>query len=133
VTAQVPEGYVDPLDRDVVATLLAATQSAMGVEGVADLLMRLPGVRRTAGTPKGFLRPATPDTVWLGPEDAFVLTDPPAYHHVVGGVALHHEPLPPGLLAGVVARLVAQWTVDTGTRAESAAVLTAAREVLDRL
>lgn len=129
----VPEGYVDPLDRDDVAAVLAGTQSAMGVGGVADLLVRLPGVRRAEGTPKGFLRAATPATVWLGPEDALVLSDPPAYHHIVGGVALHHEPLPPGLLAGVVARLVAQWTVENGTRTESAAVLTAAREVLDRL
>ena len=74
-----------------------------------------------------------PGAVWLGPEDALVLTAPPEYHHVVGGVVLHREPLPAGQLPAVVARLVAQWTVDHGTRADAAAVLTAAREVLDRL
>ena len=68
MTDSLPEGYVDPTDPIAVGAVLEATVRSAGLDAVTDLLARLPGTRTTAAVPKGFLRPAVPAAVWLGPE-----------------------------------------------------------------
>jgi hypothetical protein len=128
VTA-VPEGYVDPRDSSAVAAVLAATWSATGVDGLADLLSRMQGSRFAPGRPRRLLSPAVPASVWLGPEDELVLTEPPEHRHVVGGVVLQRTALPPADLAPTLARLITSLTRSQDSYADTAAVLTAARDV----
>ena len=124
----VPEGFVDPRDRSAVAAVLAATWSTTGVEGLGDLLSRLEGSRYRPGRPRRLLSPAVPASVWLGPEDEVVLTDPVEHRHVVGGVILQRTTLEPGHLAATLARLVTSLSESQGSHADTAAVLTAARD-----
>lgn len=128
-----PSGDVDPGDVDQVRAVLAETLRLMGVDGVVDLLARLPGVVVHAGRPKGFLSRAVPASVWVGPEDQVVLSTPPEHAQVVGGVVLHRVPLPPGQLPTVVARLVVALVRTQGSAAETSLTLTAAREAVSGL
>lgn len=90
-----PDGRVDPASTAEVAAVLSAVHATMGDEGLADLLGRLPGVVREAGTPKGLFRAARPDRLWLGPEDVVALTTPLVHEQIVGGVILHRATLAP--------------------------------------
>lgn len=127
-----PDGRVDPTAPDEVAAVLAAVQAAMGPAGLGDLLERLPGVVRQAGTPKGLFRAATPDRLWLGSQDVVALGTPLVHEQVVGGVVLHRAPLPPGTAPGVLARLVARLTSAAAATETASVALTAAREATDR-
>jgi hypothetical protein len=133
MTFQPPEGYVDPADEPQVAAVLDAVVRALGVDGLGDLLGRLPGSRVEPARPGGFLRSAVPACVWLTADHQLVLTDPVEHQHVVGGVVLARDTLPPGRLPGVVARLVVTAVAQQGSEAEAAVVLTAARESAERL
>jgi hypothetical protein len=74
VTAALPEGYVDPTDPVAVGAVLDATARTAGLDAVSELLARLPGTRTEPAVPKGFLRPAVPAAVWLGPESCWSCT-----------------------------------------------------------
>ena len=133
MTDQVPQGYVDPADPQQVAVVLAAVLGVLGVPGLGDLLGRIPGSRLEPARPGGFLRTGVPASVWLTAEHQLVLTDPVEHAHVVGGVVLARDTLPPGRLPDVVARVVVAAIRAQGSRAEAAVVLTAARESCERL
>lgn len=124
---------VDPYDAGQVAAVVEGTTLLMGTDGVLDLLARLPGVRVVAGEPRRLFHPAVPGAVWVGTEHLLTMTDPLVHEHRVGGVALRRAALAPGELATVVAGLVISLTRAQGSQAETAAVLTAARDVLGRL
>jgi hypothetical protein len=124
-----PEGYVDPTDPVAVGAVLDATVQAAGLDAVTDLLARLPGTRTTAAVAKGFLRPAVPAAVWLGPESCWSCTTPPTLLHVVGGVVLQRTEVHPGDVAGALSRVVADLARRTGGVADASAALTAARDV----
>ena len=133
MTFQPPQGYVDPADHQQVAAVLAAVLRTLGVPGLGDLLGRIPGSRLEPARPGGFLRAAVPASVWLTADHQLVLTDPVEHAHVVGGVVLARDTLPPGRLPDVVARLLVSAVVEQGSQAEAAVVLTAARESAERL
>jgi hypothetical protein len=124
---------VDPRDVRQVAAVLDATQRLMGPDGVVDLLDRLPGVEVRAGTPKRFLHAATPAAVWVGRDQRLLLGDALVHEHVVSGVVLAHDVVPPARLGAVLAPLVVALVRDQGTDEETALALTAAREALDAL
>jgi hypothetical protein len=129
-----PEPYVDPADVSAVAEVLAGTLQLMGPAGLGDLLARLPGVRVVPATPARLFRPAAEGGVWVGPEHLVRLDATPVVdQHVVGGVVLQRSVVPPARVPGVLAALVVDLARDEGTAEETAVVLTAAREVIDRL
>lgn len=127
-----PEGFTDPSDQQQVAAVLATVVRELGVGGLGDLLGRLPGSRLEAARPGGVFKRAEPASVWLGAEHQLVLTDPVVHVHAVGGVVLARDPLPPGRLPDVVARLLVAAVADQGAQAEAATVLSAARESAER-
>jgi hypothetical protein len=129
MTGALPEGYVDPTDPVAVGDVLDATVQTAGLDAVTDLLARLPGTRTTAAVAKGFLRPAVPAAVWLGPESCWSCTAPPTLLHVVGGVVLQRTEVHPGDVAGALGRVVAELVRRTGGVADASAVLTAARDI----
>jgi len=122
---------VNPHDQATVGPIFAATMQAMGIGGVGDLLSRLPGTRVDPGRPARFFSPAVPPSVTLGAEHQLLLTEPPEYVHRVGGVVLHRRAVPPGELPGLLAGLVSSLTREQGSEAETTAVLSVARDVLD--
>lgn len=127
-----PEGYLDPYDAAAVAALLARTQAVAGREGVLDLLGRLPGAVTDPGRGGGLFRSATPPTIRLGGEWIVVVAEPPVLEHVVSGVVLQREALPAGRVASALAPVVVDLTRDLGTRLDTALVLTAYAETLER-
>jgi hypothetical protein len=129
VTSRLPEGYVDPTDPAAIGAVLDATVSTSGLDAITDLLARLPGTRTSPAVPKGFLRPAVPAAVWLGPESCWSGTEPPTLLHVVGGVVLHRAEIHPGDVAEALGRVIADLVRRTGATADASAVLTAARDV----
>jgi hypothetical protein len=129
MTDSLPEGYVDPTDPTAVGAVLDATVRSAGLDAVTDLLVRLPGTRTTPAVRKGFLRPAVPAAVWLGPESCWSCTTPPTLLHVVGGVVLHRSEIHPGDVADALGRVVADLVRRTGGVADASAALTAARDV----
>ncbi|MGH3492651.1 MAG: hypothetical protein ACRDQ1_05360 [Sciscionella sp.] len=128
-----PEGYVDPVNQQEVAAVLGSVLRTIGVPGLGDLLGRVPGSRVEAPRAGGMFRRAMPPSVWLSPEHQLQLGEPVVHAHVVGGVVLAREPLPPGRLPEAVARLLVAAITDQGSHAEAAVVLTAARETCERL
>lgn len=131
-----PPGYVDPHDVNRVAAVLDAVLDGSGVGGLLDLLARIPGVRVDPGSAKGFLRAAVPPSTWLGTEHQLVLRGGPArgeqvlvHQHVVGGITLSRDTLPPSRVPGVVARLLSITVRDAGSDEEASAALTAVREL----
>jgi hypothetical protein len=129
MTGSLPDGFVDPTDPVAVGAVLDATVRAAGLDAVTDLLARLPGTRTTPAVPRGFLRPAVPAAVWLGPESCWSCTSPPTLLHVVGGVVLHRAEIHPGEVAEALGRVVADLVRRTGASADASAALTAARDV----
>ncbi|MGH3444538.1 MAG: hypothetical protein ACRDPB_04110 [Nocardioidaceae bacterium] len=133
MTVPAPEGYVDPSNQQEVAAVLDSVLRTLGIAGIGDLLSRVPGSRVEAARRGGMFKRATPPSVWLSPEHQFELSEPIVHVHVVGGVVLAREPLPPGRLPETVARLLATAVTDQGSGTEAAVVLTAARETCERL
>jgi hypothetical protein len=125
---ELPEGYVDPTDPAAVSAVVRAVVETGGLGAVTDLLGRLPGVRVSAATPKGFLRAAVPAALWVGAEYCWSCTEPPTLLHVVNDVVLHRDPVEPGEAPEVVSRLVTDLVRRTGAIGDASAVLTAARE-----
>jgi hypothetical protein len=132
MTASLPDGYVDPTDALAVGAVLDATVRTAGIEAVTELLVRLPGTRSTPAVPRGFLRPAVPAAVWLGPESCWSCTSPPTLLHVVGGVVLQRAEIQPGDVAEALGRVVAEMVRRTGAVADASAALTAARDLAAR-
>lgn len=128
-----PEGYVDPSDEQQVAAVLRIVLRELGIPGLGDLLVRIPGSRGEASRPGGMFRRAMPASVWLSPQHQLLLTDPVVHVHVVGGVVLARDPLPAGRLPEVVAPLLVAAIADQGGQSEAAVALTAARESSERL
>jgi hypothetical protein len=129
VSTSLPEGYVDPTDAAAVGGVLRATAETSGLTAVTDLLARLPGTSVTAAVAKGFLRPAVPSAIWLGPEHCWSSTEPPTLLHVVGGVVLHRTVVETGEVADALGRVVADLVRRTGAVADASAALTAARDL----
>jgi hypothetical protein len=124
---------VDPEDQPAVARLLAEVVAALGVAGISDLLLRIPGTRLVPATAKRFLTPASPASVWLGTEHQLVLTDPPTHLQSVGGVVLHRDIVLPGELPSVLAPLISRLVHDYNCQESAGAALSAVAEVIDRL
>ncbi len=133
MTSELPEGFVDPSDERQVAAVLGTVLRTLGTPALGDLLGRIPGTRAEAARPGGVFRRAAPAAVWLTEQHQLVLGDPVVHVHVVGGVVLARETLPPGRLPSAVARLLVGAIADHGARAEAAVALTAARESSERL
>jgi hypothetical protein len=130
------DGPVDPYDVRQVAEVLTATLRVIGTDGLLDLLLRLPGVRLVPGTPARLFRPAVESGLWLGPEHFVSLCPSPdaaVHQHVVAGVVLQRAALSPADLPRVLAGLVTALTRAQDSADETAMVLTAARDVVDRL
>jgi hypothetical protein len=134
--ADLPEGFVDPQDTEQVTAVLDAVLRSAGPAGLLDLLARMPGVRVEAGVTKGFLRAAVPASTWLGPENQLVLNDATGstqptlvLQHVVGGITLSRETLPPNGTATLVARLLAETLAENGGVEDASAALTAHRDL----
>jgi hypothetical protein len=131
--ADLPDGFVDPHDTAQVTAVLDAVLRSAGPVGLLDLLARIPGVRVEAGVPKGFLRAAVPASSWLGQENQLVLNDatPPALvlQHVVGGITLSRETLPPNGTAALIARLLSTTIAENGGLEDASAALTAHRDL----
>ena len=126
---ELPEGYVDPTDAAAVAAVLRAVAAVGGLDAVADLLARLPGTRTEPGDPGGLFRRAVPASVWIGPEWCWTRTSPPELLQVVGGIALHRQPVEVGTVGEALARVVADLVRRTGGVADASAALTAARDL----
>ena len=124
---------VDPQDTGQVAAVLGDTMRLMGYDGVLDLLARLPGVELLPGHPQRLFRTGVPASLAVGPEHLLSTSEPVTHQHVVAGVVLQRSVVPPGELVGVLAELVATLSRRQGSSQETAAVLTAAREVVGRL
>lgn len=127
------EPSVDPQDADQVAAVVEDTRRLMGYDGVVDLLARLPGVELVPGHPKRRFHPAVAATVSVGPEHLLAMSEPVLHQHVVGGIVLQRSVVPPGELPRLLAVLVGSLCVRQGSQQETAAVLTAAREILEQL
>jgi hypothetical protein len=130
MTDQLPEGFVDPYDVGAVAAVIADMLRLVGVDGVSDLLGRMPGVVQDAGSPRRRFREAVPPSLWLGPEHSFLMTVPAVHQHVVSGIVLQRATVPAGELPALLAGLVASLTRDEASRSEVSTALTAAREAL---
>jgi hypothetical protein len=132
--AELPDGFVDPHDTAEVTAVLDGVLRSTGPAGLLDLLARIPGVRVEAGVPKGFLRAAVPASTWLGPENQLVLNDARPHalvlQHVVGGITLSRETLPPTGSAALVARLLSTTVAEYGGVEDASAALTAHRDLL---
>jgi hypothetical protein len=128
-----PEGYVDPSDPDQVAAVLGAVLRVLGMQGLGDLLGRIPGSRVEPTRPGGVFKRAVPASVWLTAQHQLLLSDPLVHVHVVGGIVLARDPLPAGVLPDTVARLLVAAVSEQGSHAEAALVLTAARESTERV
>lgn len=124
---------IDPEDQAAVARLLARVVAVLGVAGVSDLLLRIPGTHLSPATAKRFLTPASPASVWIGSEHQLVLTDPPTHLQSVGGVVLHRDTVLPGELPTVLAPLIARLVHDYNCRESASAALSAVAEAIDRL
>lgn len=124
---------IDPQDQSTVTQLLTRVVAVLGVAGVSDLLLRIPGTRMIPARAKRFLTPASPASVWIGTEHQLVLTDPPTHLQSVGGVVLHREVVLPGELPSVLAPLVARLVRDYDCQESATAALSAVAEVIDRV
>lgn len=124
---------IDPQDQSAVARLLSRVVAVLGIAGVSDLLLRIPGTRLVPATAKRFLTPASPASVWIGTEHQLVLTDPPTHVQSVGGVVLHRDTVLPGELPGVLAPLIARMVHDYNCQESATAALSAVAEVIDQL
>ncbi|MCW2780620.1 MAG: hypothetical protein JWR35_1069 [Marmoricola sp.] len=123
-----PDGYVDPLDAAQVIPVLESALSMVGIDGLVELLARIPGTRRDPGRPGGFLKTPVRPSIWLGAEHNLTLTEPVQHQHVVGGVILSRDPVGRGALAPLVAQLIGPVLRESGGEREASIALTAARE-----
>lgn len=126
-----PDGRVDASSAAEVTGVLGAVHRAMGAEGLADLLQRLPGVTYRAGRPGGLFRSATPAEYWLGTEDVLTLEPQLVHAQVVNGVVLHRTTLAPGVAPATIAGLVVRLVTQMGSADEASVALTAARDTVE--
>jgi hypothetical protein len=124
-----PDGFVDPLDRDQVSAVLAAVRASLDQGGLLDLLARLPGLTVDPGRPGKLLRAAVAPSI-TGGDDVVRLATPVIREHVVGGVVLSRTPVPASGLATVLAGMVCRAVRRDGTREDVSVALTAARDAV---
>jgi hypothetical protein len=112
---RLPDGFVDPLDRDQVTAVLAAVRASLDQRGLLDLLARLPGLTVDPGRPGKLLRAAVAPSI-TGGDDVVRLATPVIREHVVGGVVLSRTPVPASGLATVLAGMVCRAVRRDGTQ-----------------
>jgi hypothetical protein len=128
--APLPEGFVDPYDVGEVSRVLAGTLDQLGIDGVLELLCRIPGVTFVAGSPRRIFHPEVVAAVWIGPEHSVSMTLPAMHQHVVSGVVLQRTPTSAGQLPDLLAGLLASLAREEASSEEVSVVLTAARGLL---
>jgi hypothetical protein len=124
-----PDGFVDPLNQDQVAAVLAAVRASLGQPGLLDLLMRLPGLTVDPGRAGKLLRGAVAPSVSAG-DDIVRFATPVIREHVVGGVVLSRTPVSVTGLSTVLAAMVSESVRRDGAREDVSVVLTAARDAV---
>jgi hypothetical protein len=133
MSQQLPEGFVDPYDVGAVSSIFAEMLRLVGVDGVSDLLGRLPGVTQVPGSPRRRFRDVVEPSAWIGPEHNVSMTLPATHQHVVSGVVLQRSSVPAGELPGLLAGLVASLTRAQASHDETSAALTALRDILSAM
>ena len=127
VIPDLPAGFVDPRDPQQVAAVIASTRAGLGLDGVAELLARVPGLLVEPGREGGFMRRPVPPRVLAGSE-IVVLGEPSSREHVVGGIVLQRSTLRPVELPGVLAQLCVTAVQASGAVGDASVALTAARD-----
>jgi hypothetical protein len=133
MTQHLPEGFVDPDDVGAVSSIFGELLRLVGVDGVSDLLGRIPGVVQVPGSPRRRFRGAVEPSAWIGPEHNVSMTLPATHQHVVSGVVLQRASVPAGELPDLLAGLVSSLTRAQASYDETSAALTALRDVLSAM
>ncbi|MDQ6650845.1 MAG: hypothetical protein M3Z02_12130 [Actinomycetota bacterium] len=129
MSSELPDGFLDPLDASAVSAVLRSAAARLGMDGLVKLLAQVPGVRIDRGRPGGLLRRAVPARLQSG-EYVIVLSEPAVTEHIVGGIVLGHQQVPPVDLPALLARVVADAVAYTGQGADASVALTSARDAL---
>jgi hypothetical protein len=124
-------GFVDAGDQAAVAAVLEAALPALGLSGVLQQLARVPGLVVRPPQPGRLLRSAVPGVVAYGDQTARVeASGRVRLEHVVAGVVLSRDDVPPVRVAGTLAGLVTRSVADTGAGDEVSVLLTALRDAV---
>jgi hypothetical protein len=123
--------FVDVGDPQAVADVVRRVLPVMGLDGLLEQLSGLPGLRVIEARPRGLLRPAVPAEVQQGDLTLRSTPDGAVLLHVVGGIALSHEQVPPAGVPEVLARLLGRAVAAAASGDEAAVRLTALRDVAD--
>lgn len=127
-----PAGFIDPLDPAQVTPVLRSARSQLGIDGLVELLARVPGLTVEPERAGGPLRRSVPASV-TGGQDVVRLTTPATREHVVGGIVLSRTPIPPAQLPALLALVCRDGVLSTGEIMEASLVLTSARDAMDNM
>lgn len=123
--------FVNPRDPAAVAAVLQVALPAVGMTGLLQQLAAVPGLVVQLPQPGRLFRPAVPGVVAYG--DRTARCEPSGrlhLEHVVGGVVLSREDVPPVRVAEVLAALVCRAVADTGAADDVSVQLTALRDAV---
>jgi hypothetical protein len=124
-------GFVDPRDPAAVTAVLQAALAALGVSGVLQQLTGVPGLVVRPPQAGRLLRAAVPGVVAYGDRTARVeASGRVRLEHVVGGVVLSRDDVPPVRVAAELAGLVTRSVADTGAGDQVSVLLTALRDAV---
>jgi hypothetical protein len=123
--------FVDVGDPLAVATVVRRALGLMGLDGVLKQLSGLPGLLVSEARPRGLLRSAVPAQAQQGDLTLSSTVDGAVLLHVVGGIVLSREAVPPAGVAEVLTKLIGRAVGAAGSADEAAVRLTALRDVAD--
>lgn len=123
--------FVDPRDPQAVEAVLRAALPVVGVAGVLQQLTAVPGLTVRLPERGRLLRGAVPGVAAYG-DRALRLEESGRgqLEHVVGGVVLARDDVPPVRLAGVLAALVTRSLDDSGADDDVSVLLTSLRDAV---
>lgn len=122
--------FVDPTDSAAVEAVVRVALTGIGPAGLLAQLASVLPVQ--PGRPGGLWRAGQPTVVQVGEEALSIpARGRPSLQHVVRGVVLSQEEVPPAALPGVLAALVVRAVADSGGHDEAAVLLTSLRDALD--
>lgn len=123
--------FVDPRDPAAVAAVLQAGLASLGLSGVLQQLAGVPGLVVRPPQPGRLLRAGVPGVVAYGDRVARVeASGRVTLEHVVGGVVLSRDDVPPVRVAEALAGLVCRSVGDTGAGDEVSVLLTSLRDAV---
>ena len=121
--------FVDPTDHLTVEQVLVGCLSALGPAAVLAQLSAVLPVR--LGHAGGLFRAAVPTVVGEGEELLSIPSEGrPRLQHIVGGVVLSSDDVPPRELPGTLAALLMRALARSGQYDDAAVLLTALRDAV---